>query len=274
MDIQKIINEEIPVLSSFSGGKDSTAVCLYVLFESRIPKEQIHIVFADTGWEHHYTYFQVLKMAEIHPVQIVRSEKYKDIDGLLRDRGIPRQRARFCTQELKVFPLREYQKKFEVFVSARGIRHEEATAKNGRGDVGEFEFDYGSMMYSWYPIRDFSLQDVWNIHYKYGFPVNKLYLIGFSRVGCAPCIFARKNEIAKWSELVPGHFDRIREEEERRNFPFFSPSGKPKKYHNRVRHNGKTYASIDEIVRWSKEGRKGKTEELVDHSTCSEGLCE
>jgi 3'-phosphoadenosine 5'-phosphosulfate sulfotransferase (PAPS reductase)/FAD synthetase len=275
MNTQTIIDRQIPIIASFSGGKDSTALVLYLLYESGIPKEQIHIVFADTGWEHHYTYFSVLKMAERHPVQIVRSKKYPGgMRQLMSERGIPTQKARFCTSELKVFPVREYQKRFEEFVSAKGIRREEATANNNR-NVSEFELDYGTMRYSWYPIADYTLQDVWDIHHKYSFPVNKLYTVGCFRVGCFPCIYSVKNELALCSKYAPEHIDIIRQAENQRNFAYISPSGKPKVYYNRVANNGRPYASIDSILIWAKTDRKDhKYHVPEDTGTCSEGVCE
>jgi 3'-phosphoadenosine 5'-phosphosulfate sulfotransferase (PAPS reductase)/FAD synthetase len=284
MNKQTIIDENIPVIASFSGGKDSTALVLYLLYESGIPKDQIHIVFADTGWEHQHTYEQVQLMSEIHPVEIVRSKKYPDgMPQLMKERGIPIQLARFCTQELKVYPLREYQSKFNIYVSARGIRKEEATATNNR-DVDEFEYDYGTLMYTWYPIAEYTLQDVWDIHHRYNFRVNPLYDMGFSRVGCAPCIFSVKKDIAKYGEISKDNIDIIRQAEKQRNFPYISPVGKPKQYLNKVSNKGKPYADIDSIMKWantdSKDHKHYKPEEKEDNpdediqGTCSEGLCE
>lgn len=277
MDKQQIIDNRIPVIASFSGGKDSTALVLYLLYESNIPKEQIHIVFADTNWEHEYTYEQVERMEKLHPVHTVRSNKYPGgMPQLMRERGIPIQRARFCTSLLKIEPIREYQQQFDTYVSARGIRKEEATATNGR-DVDLFEFDLGTMMYSWYPIKDYTLQEVWDIHHRYGFRINPLYDMGFSRVGCAPCIFARKGELAMWGDIAENHIQIIREVEALRNFPYISPTGKPKQYHNKVSNNGKTYAAIDSILKWAHTARKdhkfyNPSDEM--DSTCGSGLCE
>jgi 3'-phosphoadenosine 5'-phosphosulfate sulfotransferase (PAPS reductase)/FAD synthetase len=277
MNKQHIIDEQIPVIASFSGGKDSTALVLYLLYESGITREQLHIVFADTRWEHDYTYEQVQLMSELHSVEIVKSKKYPGgMPQLMKERGIPIKFARFCTQELKVFPIRDYQSQFDIFVSARGIRKEESTANNNR-NVDEFEFDLGTMMYSWYPIKDYTLQDVWDIHHRYDFRINPLYDMGFSRVGCAPCIFARKGELAKWNEIAEDHIDIIREAEQQRNFPYISPTGKPKQYHNKVSNNGKSYADIDNVMKWANTASKDHKYYNPDddiQGTCSEGLCE
>jgi len=275
MNVEEIIERKIPVLASFSGGKDSCAMALYLLYESGIPKEQIRLLFADTGWEHHYTYSTVLRMAMHHPIQIVRSKKYDGMVGLMEKRGIPTQLVRYCTQELKVFPLREYQNRYDEYITAKGIRKEEGTYRNGRGEVDEFELDLGTMMYSWYPIRNFTLQDVWDIHAKYRFERNKLYDLGCNRVGCMPCIYASKSILKLTGELLPEHIEEVRKAEQKRNFPFISPIGKAK-FHNKVANNGKPYADIDAILKWAnmttKEVRAYNPED--DQDTCSSGLCE
>lgn len=275
MNVREIIDSRLPVLASFSGGKDSCAMALFLLYESGLSKEQLHFVFADTGWEHYYTYATVLRMAMHHPVQIVRSKKYPGgMVQLMRERGMPIQIARFCTQELKVFPLRSYQSRFSSYVMAKGIRKEEGTNTNGRGNIDEFELDLGTMMYSWYPIKDFTLQDVWDIHTRYGFIRNKLYDLGFSRVGCMPCIFARKAELALAAEIAAGHIEEIRKAELVRNFPYISPTGKTK-FHNRVAKNGKPYANIDAVLRWANMTTKEVRayDPIVDTGMCSSGLC-
>jgi 3'-phosphoadenosine 5'-phosphosulfate sulfotransferase (PAPS reductase)/FAD synthetase len=276
MDKQTIIEQQIPVIASFSGGKDSTALVLYLLYESGIPKDQIHIVFADTGWEHHYTYWQVLKMAERHPVQVVRSEKYDGIYDLMKRRGIPTRLSQFCTQELKLFPLRKYQNTFDDFVSAQGIRKEEGTHNNARGNKDIFEFDLGSMHYSWYPIYEYTLQDVWNIHDKYNFPRNKLYDLGCTRVGCFPCIYAKKSELALLKN-EPDRIQQIRDIEETRGTTYFYRKT-PEKFRDTVtKISKKSSASIDAVIKWATEDKSKDTtkskNDLLD-GTCSEGLCE
>lgn len=273
---KKLFEEKVPIVVSFSGGKDSTAMCLWLLYESGISKEQLHFVYADTGWEHPGTYMTLLRMAERHPVRIIRSEKYHDLEGLMRKRGIPRQRARFCTQELKVIPMRNFVKKFDEAVEALGLRHEEGTHYNKRGEVPEFQLNTGTMMYTWYPVRHFTLLDVYDIHKKYDFPLNNVYSKGFERASCVPCIFSRKAELKLISEQFPERIDIIREIEDERDFPFISPKSK-NKFHNRIsQRTGKPYASIDSIIKWSHMSQKEvlSYDPEDEESPCVEGLCE
>lgn len=198
MNVDFIIDQKLPVIVSFSGGKDSTAAFLYVLYKTPVPKNQIHVIFMDTGWEHKYTYLQLLRLGEHHPFRILRSSKYPGgMKQLMKERGIPSQRSRFCTQELKIFPARDYLKaNFDEFVKVMGIRREEGNTSNKRGQTEEFRISMGTMMWEWNPIFDWTLQDVWDIHEEFGFKRNKLYDLGMKRSGCAPCIFNTKKQLA------------------------------------------------------------------------------
>jgi 3'-phosphoadenosine 5'-phosphosulfate sulfotransferase (PAPS reductase)/FAD synthetase len=277
MDRQQILDNQIPVIAAFSGGKDSTAMVLYLLYESGIPKEQLYIVFADTGWEHEYTYEQVKLMSKLHPVDIVKSKKYPGgIFQLMKERGIPTRLAQFCTHELKLYPVREYKNTFTDYVSVYGIRKDEGTHSNNRGNKNIFEFDLGTMHYNWYPIYEYTLQDIWDIHDRYNFPRNKLYDLGCTRVGCFPCIYTKKSELALLKN-APDRVSQIREIEETRGTTYFYRKT-PERFRDTVtKVSKKSSASIAAVIRWATEDKsKGTTEsknELLE-GTCSEGLCE
>jgi len=248
-------------LASLSGGKDSVALCLWLLYESGIDKEDIHIVFADTGWEHHYTYFTVLKMAEHHPVKIVRSElgMYKFLD-YFGPPDIESKKSRPCTRYLKVEPLKKYKRRLEEtygveIIQVVGIRHEEGSSFNKRGNIPEIvcarDCDGGTFSNKiWHPIREWLLKDVWAIHKRYNFPINKLYRVGCTRVGCAPCIFSKKREIAIYHTISPEHFDHIKKVEQKHYRPFFYDKN-PKTRHVSYDLDGNPYVGSEEIIKWA-----------------------
>ena len=70
--------EDRPIIASVSGGKDSTAVMLY-LREKGI---SFTPVFCDTGWEHPITYDYLSYLEKALDINIVRvrNEKYFDTD--------------------------------------------------------------------------------------------------------------------------------------------------------------------------------------------------
>lgn len=195
-------------------------------------------------------------------------------------------KRRFCTQELKVRPMQRYLKALEGdHVNAVGIRHEESTA---RASMGEWEWSEGFDCEVWRPLVSWSLQDVIEIHKRHNCPPNQLYLKGASRVGCWPCIYARKKEIKLIADIDPVRIDEIRRMEaelhalklERAKLREEEPRSKnaPGFFQARTGKDGLCWP-IDKVVSWSKTSRGGRQLELFDAAPEEEGcmrwgLCE
>ena len=56
MDIQEIKDSNRPIVCSVSGGKDSIAMALWIKEQGLEESNDVHYVFADTGWEHPVLY--------------------------------------------------------------------------------------------------------------------------------------------------------------------------------------------------------------------------
>jgi len=197
------------VVASVSGGKDSAAMSLY-LTELGIDHDR---VFCDTGWEHELTYEYLRGPLTEKLGPIVELQPKRKMEELILHKGIfPQRIRRFCTQELKVFPLAEYMNKRmnagEDIVNSVGIRAAESEA---RAKMPQWEWQNGFDCEVWRPLLHWSEQDVIDIHKRHGLAPNPLYLKGFSRVGCFPCIYARKDEIRLVADIAPERIDRIRE---------------------------------------------------------------
>jgi 3'-phosphoadenosine 5'-phosphosulfate sulfotransferase (PAPS reductase)/FAD synthetase len=118
------------------------------------------------------------------------------------------------------------------------------------------------------PLREWSLDDVFAIHRKYDFPLNPLYAMGASRVGCWPCINCGKKEIRLVAKHRPEKIDFIERIEKRfaaeqgRTCTFFHSKTAPKQYRTAVYtdSDGKEWntAPIREIVKWAHTKRGGK----------------
>jgi 3'-phosphoadenosine 5'-phosphosulfate sulfotransferase (PAPS reductase)/FAD synthetase len=192
------------VVASMSGGKDSTAMALH-LIEQDIP---FQAVFADTGWEHESMpeHLAVIERAIGRP--IVRVGYPGGMEALCLKKGMfPSRMRRVCTQYLKVVPLNAYHESLDAdVVSAVGIRAGESAA---RSCLTEWEHGDGMIAETWRPILRWTVADVIAIHQRHGVPPHPLYLRGMDRVGCWPCIFARKAEIRMIAEIDPGQIDRI-----------------------------------------------------------------
>lgn len=258
------------VIASISGGKDSAAMSLW-LHEQGIEHER---VFLDTGWEHPATYEYIRgPLAEtIGPITWLRADK--QMVELIRRKGtFPSRMRRWCTWELKVVPLRKYIRTQidagEDVVNVVGVRAEESTS---RARLPEWEWSDALDCETWRPILRWTEEDVIAIHRRHGLRPNPLYLLGAHRVGCWPCIYARKGEIRLIADTDPGRIGEIaeleRELSERAGEPrgwFQAPLGREGVW------------PIEEVVRWSRTSRGGRQYELfasTDSGCMRWGLCE
>lgn len=195
-------------LAQFSGGKDSTAMLLYL-------KEQgieYTAVFCDTGWEHPLTYIYIEEINQtLLGGKLVRlkSEKYDDFSHLVAERGIPSNHRRFCTEELKVKPIHAYIESLEDEVTSYvGIRADESLARS-RSQEREWVDAAGGYWLS-RPLLRWTAEQCFEITRRYDIKPNPLYLMGMGRVGCFPCINVTLRELRAFLRSSPEIKDRLR----------------------------------------------------------------
>ncbi len=280
---------EVVFVCNVSGGKDSTATAL-ALREAGIEHRR---VFADTGWEAPETYAHLEHLrAKLGPIDVVGYPG--GMPAKIRARaGFSTRVARWCTEELKIQPLRAYCDAIEVggavVVTATGIRAEEGTTKNGRAELAEVEDDERWGGWMWRPIHKWLIADVLAIHHRHGVEVNPLYLRGHNRVGCYPCVMASKEDVRLVAEHSPDRIDLIRsleteatEERARRNAATPGRYGHPKatffmKVTGRSDPNAGA-VGIDEVAAWARTDRGGRQLPMfppVPDGGCFRwGLCE
>tara|TARA_R110002110_G_scaffold145395_1_gene334785 strand:+ start:760 stop:1722 length:963 start_codon:yes stop_codon:yes gene_type:complete len=292
----KIANRQLVV--SVSGGKDSTATCLH-LKELGIPYRAI---FFDTGWEHEETYrylkhYLPLKIGPVEHLVKKRELKTPELEALARKyeaqlgwyspmvrwcihKGMfPARQRRWCTSELKVSTAQEYLKGMDPEpISVVGIRAEESKA---RSKMTEWEwFDAGDCEV-WRPLINWSFQDVIDIHQRHNVTPNPLYLGNnpAERVGCYPCIYARKSEIRRIAHQDPDRItllaelerdihqiriNRAKEKGETLRTPtawFQSPGGEINP--ETGKRSGLCWP-IDRVVQWARTKHGGRQFELFD----------
>lgn len=301
---------------SVSGGKDSTATLLLAIERQA---ENLSAVFADTGHEHPatYEYLDYLESAtgvvieRIKPCFAAQIEKKRQTvktkwaaDGVseqiiqealevLKPTGIPfldlciwkgrfpSSRARFCTTELKVFPIQRLLEPIlsdpgtgEVY-SWQGIRADESIARSSLPELDEV----GDGLWNYRPILKWTAEDVFAFHRKHGVKWNPLYEQGMGRVGCMPCINVRKNELQQIAARFPDQIERIAKWE--RLVSLASKRGCSTFTSVRTAEvvTLEQYG-IHNTVEWSKTTHGGQQYDLIassaEYSSCSSayGLCE
>lgn len=301
---------------SVSGGKDSTATLLLAL--KQFP-DTTRAVFADTGNEHDMTHEYLEYLEQRLGITITRLRasfeeeiakkalwvKTKWVEHGVPDEQIewalemlhptgnpfldlciwkgrfPSRMAQFCTQELKTRPLTHCQ--MEVMDETKGpvwswqgVRRDESLA---RANAVGFEDMGGFGVYVWRPIVGWTAQETVDFVRSCGLQLNPLYSLGMTRVGCMPCINARKSEIAEIARRFPDHVERIaawesivRGASKRLGASFFAAPTKD----SRAELRGN---NIWSVVKWSHTKRGGKEfdEQYAEEAPmCASayGLCE
>lgn len=271
-----------------SGGKDSTAVLLWMIHESGIPREMINATFADTGNEHEWTYEHIEMLSKtVHPIETLKPEL--DFYALVRSKGtFPSAKRRFCTEALKIWPAQDHinylREAYDEVVAVSGVRADES---EDRKHLPEWDYSGNLLTLQWRPLIRWSFADVIEIHKKYSVPLNPLYAIGAERVGCYPCINSRKHEVRTIALNFPERIKMIQELEDElwmrgKMTAFFHASKIPERFRTRPFTSKKTgesmmVARITDVVEWSMTGSRAKGSYLDDPPepiSCSSGFCE
>lgn len=302
---------------SVSGGKDSTALLLLAIERDT---ENLQAVFADTGHEHQQTYEYVQYLSEkVFPIRWVKADFSEQIAGKREyvrnkwpEKGVPQEsvdralaalaptgnpfldlciwkgrfpstKARFCSEELKRNPIIEQVQmplleRGDTIWSWQGVRADESLA---RRDLPELS-DEGGGLWSYRPILKWTAQDCFDMHKKHGIKHNPLYEQGMGRVGCMPCIHARKDELLEISKRFPEEVERVAEWE--RIVQSASKSGTATLLNSGIKglsnEDAERASNIYQMIEWSKTSRGGKQYDFLrvenDGPVCSSiyGLCE
>ena len=199
---------------SYSGGKDSTAALLWA-YEQFEPSD-IVVVFCDTGWETHITYDYVAYIegwCKDHGIIFHRVVPPLQFEELVKHKKMfPFKMRRYCTEYLKIKPfymfLAKYRETHPDYIVITGERAEESPS---RANKPEREFD-GQYYHCevWRPLKNWTAEEVFKVQIKHSVNVNPMYHMGFTRVGCAPCIYAKVSDVEMLAKHFPEQIDKVR----------------------------------------------------------------
>lgn len=196
--------KEVRHVVSLSGGKDSTALAIYL--RTQLPN--IEYVFSDTDKELPETYEYLDKLEAYLGAKIVRLSSDYGFDHWLEVFGgfLPSARVRWCTRMLKIRPFEVYIGDDEVNLYI-GIRADE-----NRGGYKP----YKTNIHPVYPFVEAGmvLEDIHTILERsgIGFPA---YYDWRSRSGCYFCFFQQKREWLGLKEHHPDLFEKAKWYEEK-----------------------------------------------------------
>ncbi|WP_306767867.1 phosphoadenosine phosphosulfate reductase domain-containing protein [Martelella alba] len=204
----------------------------------------------------------------------------------------PSTMTRFCTFELKHEPIKLQvvdpiiAAGFKV-ISWQGVRAQESPARAGLAEWEE-GFDIGPRLAIYRPILSWTHDDVFSLARRHGIKPNPLYQQGCSRVGCMPCIHARKSELAEIYRRWPEEIARVAEWERlvsacsrRQNSMFFTSTMDPVRAKTRIECVTVESHGIETYRDWAMTTRGGQQFDLLaeasDNSVCNSvyaGVCE
>ena len=294
----------------FSGGIDSQACAGWVL--DRFPHEDVILINSDAGGNEHPITTEFIRWysAHVHPVieitplvrdladvgtkegfgpkerrSTLNENAPMDFADLAFVKGtFPSRKAQFCTEYLKLRPQQRWQQENLIdpdpsveIIRYNGVRRDESER---RKDAVERSWDTFFDCELVRPLVSWTKAECFAFCKARGEQINPLYTLGFSRVGCAPCVNSSKADIREWAARFPEMIEKVREWERRVGRTFFPPVVTGKKGFSR---NDPTKINfIDEVVEWAKTERGGRqislpfVEAEAAAGTCSSkyGLCE
>lgn len=172
------------------------------------------------------------------------------LDLIMWKGRVPAAKSQFCTEHLKLEPIKEFIESnrgdLEV-INYVGIRAAESPR---RAKMPEKEFSKYFDCDVYRPLLKWSEQDVFDQLKRHAVAPNPLYEAGFSRVGCFPCIHARKGELARLPEWA---WKKLEEWEKIIGRSWFPPGTVP----------GIVIPTTEQARQWSKTSRGGRQIDMM-----------
>lgn len=225
-------------------------------------------------------------IAVLHPTGI------PFLDLCLWKGRFPSSRVRFCTQELKVRPIEEQVQVPALEAHGRcvvvtGERADESAPRARLPRLQRVRWrDPAGTMVRYRPLLTMTADDVIGAIRQFGDEPNPLYRLGMNRVGCMPCIMARKAELRVIAQRWPEEVARVEEWEalaaqasKRGAATFFGPDRTPEGAAMAERGATSDYPGVRQVMEWARTARGGRQYDLLNDMPPGEcaseyGLCE
>jgi len=152
---------------------------------------EFEVVFCDTGWEHPITYGYINYIKENllgGELTVLNSGKYESFEELcVKKKRVPSTMARFCTEELKINPTKEYLIRYlpdvEIYT---GVRADESLARRNLPERA-FADVYGCDMVR--PLIKWTAEECFAIMKRYDVEPNPLYKMGMKELVVCPALW-------------------------------------------------------------------------------------
>jgi len=180
--LAEIFADKIIFTSSF--GIEDQAIT-HMIFDRNLP---IEIVTLDTGRLFPETYKVFNETYKKYQKKIkVHFPDYEDVENMVTEKGpfsfyYSKENRLECCRIRKLVPLNRALKGKECWIT--GIR---ASQSENRSQMDWIEYDEGKNLVKFYPLFNWSLEDVEKFIKENNVPYNILHDKGFISIGCEPC---------------------------------------------------------------------------------------
>ena len=207
------------VIVKFSGGKDSTVAALETI--KNYPKEEIMLMYNDTGADYLETLPHVEKIAGLLDLPLVVTTANRDYWKQVEERKyFPTPDCRLCTSDLKRDAanhwIREHREELgSEIVVILGTRAEESKRRSllPERETHPTTLKNGTFTAeTWYPCLKMTEQEIYDRIQTEGLPLHPAYIKagGFStRVSCWLCMFQSNNAIREYASIHPELAERL-----------------------------------------------------------------
>lgn len=192
--------EPVRHILSLSGGKDSTALAIYL--RDRVP--DMEYIFHDTGKELPDTLDYIERLEAYLGKRVIRTTTREDFDDVLRTKGgmLPSNKRRWCTELLKLKPFETYIGE-EPCINYVGIRADEDR-------VGYVS--HKPNIKAVFPFREDGIdyEGVVRILEDAGLGMPPYTSWGRTRSGCFFCFYQQKIEWVRLKQHYPDRFEEAK----------------------------------------------------------------